>query len=198
MATGRTPNTDLLWAWSRPASEWTTAATSRSTNTSGSSGWTASIALGDLDTRAQLKHVANREARVVQHNLLHPEDLIPCDRRFIPHAVFSEPQVASVGLTEAQATEQGIDYAVAVQEYASVAYGWAMEDRGHFVKLLADRATKQLIGAHLIGPQASTLVQVLIQAMVFQTPVPELAHNQYWIHPALPEVIENALLSLDL
>lgn len=155
-------------------------------------------ALGDLDTRAQLKHVANREARVVQHNLLHPEDLIRCDRRFIPHAVFSDPQVASVGLTEAQAMDKGIDYVVATQDYASVAYGWALEDRGHFVKLLANRATKQLIGAHLIGPQASTLVQVLIQAMVFQTPVPELAHNQYWIHPALPEVIENALLALDL
>ncbi len=156
------------------------------------------FALGDLDTRNQLKHVANREARVVKHNLLHPDAMISCDRRFIPHAVFSDPQVASVGLTEEQARDMGVDFAVVTQDYGSVAYGWAMEDSTHFIKLLAERSTNQLIGAHLLGPQASTLIQPLIQAMVFGTQVPEMARNQYWIHPALPEVIENALLGLDL
>ena len=156
------------------------------------------FALGDLDTRNQLKHVANREARVVKHNLLHPDAMISCDRRFIPHAVFSDPQVASVGLSEEQARDMGLDFAVVTQDYGSVAYGWAMEDSRHFIKLLAERATKQLIGAHLLGPQASTLIQPLIQAMVFATEVPEMARGQYWIHPALPEVIENALLGLDL
>lgn len=155
-------------------------------------------ALGDICSRWQLKHVANHEARVVKHNLLHPQEPIAADHRFVPAAVFSEPQVATVGLTEDQAHEQGLDITVAVQEYGSVAYGWALEDTTHCCKLIADRTTGQLVGAHLIGPQASTLIQPLIQAMSFGLAATEMAHGQYWIHPALPEVIENALLALDL
>ncbi len=201
VATGRTPNSDLLGLdrTGVAVADHGYIEVDEHQRVRGADGVVDGFwALGDVDSPAQLKHVANREARVVKHNLLHPEDLISCDRRFIPHAVFSDPQVASVGLTEAQAREQGIDVAVVTQDYGSVAYGWALEDERHFVKLLADRATKQLVGAHFIGPQASTLVQVAIQAMVFATAVPELARQPYWIHPALPEVIENALLGLDL
>ena len=96
------------------------------------------------------------------------------------------------------AARAGHDVAVAVQEYASVAYGWALNDEGHCVKLVADRATKHLLGAHIIGPQASALVQPIIQAMAFGLPAHEMARGQYWIHPALTEVVENALLSLGL
>jgi len=156
------------------------------------------FALGDISSRHQLKHVANHEMRVVQHNLLHPDDLMAADHRFVPHAVFSEPQVAAVGLTEDEAREQGLDIAVAVQEYGSVAYGWALEDTRHCCKLIADRTTGQLVGAHLIGPQASSLIQPLIQAMSFGLGVKDMARGQYWIHPALPEVVENALLALDV
>lgn len=154
------------------------------------------FALGDVSSPYQLKHVANHEARVVQHNLLHPDSMITADHRFVPHAVFSDPQVASVGLTEQEAIGAGRDYVTAVQEYGSVAYGWAMEDSQHFAKLIADRGSKQLIGAHIVGPQASTLIQPLIQAMSFGLAAPDMARGQYWIHPALPELVENALLSL--
>lgn len=156
-------------------------------------------ALGDISTHHPLKHVANHEARIVQHNLLHPDDLKAADHRFVPQAVFSVPQVAAVGLTEAQAREQGLDVAVFTQRYADVAHGWALEedDSGHLVKVLADRATGRLVGAHLLGPQASVLVQPLIQAMSFDQPVRGLARGQYWIHPALIEVVENALLGLE-
>ena len=157
------------------------------------------FALGDVSSHHQLKHVANHEARVVQHNLLHPDALVAADHRFIPHAVFSSPQVASVGLTEAEATERLLDYGVALKPYADTAYGWAMGETGdHIVKLLADRQTAQLIGAHLIGPEASSLIQPLIQAMSFGLRADELARGQYWIHPAMAEVIENALLALPL
>ena len=156
------------------------------------------FALGDLSTPSQLKHVANHEARVVQHNLLHPRRMIAADHRFIPCAVFSDPQVASVGLTEAQAEKARRRYVAVRQDYASVAYGWAMEDQGHFVKLIAEVRTKKLLGAHILGPQASTLIQPLIQAMSFGLDVPSMARGQYWIHPALTEVVENALLALEL
>ncbi len=66
------------------------------------------------------------------------------------------------------------------------------------MKLVADKQTKQVLGAHIIGPQASTLIQPLIQAMSTGVDVPTMARGQYWIHPALTEVVENALLSLGL
>ncbi len=154
--------------------------------------------LGDASSPYQLKHVANHEARMVAHNLTHPQDLRAFDHRFVPQAVFTDPQIASVGLTEEQARATGRDIAVKVQKYGDVAYGWAMEDTTSFVKLIADRETKLLVGAHFLGPDASSLIQPAIQAMSFELTVPQMARGQYWIHPALAEVLENALLGLDL
>ncbi len=153
-------------------------------------------ALGDVSNPYQLKHVSNHEARVVRHNLLHPDSPVGVDHRHVPSAVFSNPQVASVGLTEQQAREQGVRFVAARQSYGDVAYGWAMEETDGFVKVLADPETGLLLGGHVIGPQASVLVQPLIQAMSFGQTAHEVARGQYWIHPALTEVIENALLGL--
>jgi mycothione reductase len=158
------------------------------------------FALGDISSPHQLKHVANHEARVVQRNLLcdwdDTESMTVTDHRYVPSAVFTDPQLATVGLTENQAIAQGFDISVAVQDYADVAYGWAMEDTTGIVKLVADRSSGRLLGAHIMGHQASSIIQPLIQAMSFGLPAHEMARGQYWIHPALPEVVENALLSL--
>ncbi|KJK51511.1 mycothione reductase [Lentzea aerocolonigenes] len=156
------------------------------------------LALGDISSDYQLKHVANHEAKVVQHNLLNPDEPKASDHRFVPAAVFSSPQIASVGLTEEQAKAKGIRYVTSSQAYASIAYGWAMEDTTGFAKLIADPATGQLLGAHIIGPQASTVIQPLIQAMSFGLDAKSMARGQYWIHPAMPELVENALLNLPL
>ena len=155
-------------------------------------------ALGDVSTEHQLKHVANHEARVVAHNLAHPDAPIESDHRFVPAAVFTHPQLATVGVSEEEAKRSGRPYVSVTQEYGSTAYGWAMEDTTSVCKLLADPATGLLIGAHLMGEQASTLIQPLIQAMSFGLGVREMARGQYWIHPALTEVVENALLALHL
>ena len=156
------------------------------------------FALGDISSPHLLKHVANHEAKVVAHNLAHPEAPRRTNHRFVPSAVFTRPQIATVGRTEQECRDAGIDYAVKIQAFGDVAHGWAMEDTTGFCKLLADRATGQLVGAHLMGPQASTLIQPLIQAMAFGLGVRQMATEQYWIHPALPEVVENALLGLDV
>ena len=153
-------------------------------------------ALGDIANRFQLKHVANHEARVIRHNLLHPDDLLAADHTAVPAAIFTSPQIASVGMTEEHAIAAGLSYVTATQQYADVAYGWAMEDRDHFVKVLADPHSGVLLGAHIIGPDASTLIQPLVQAMATGRTAEETARGQYWIHPALTEVVENALLKL--
>jgi mycothione reductase len=161
-------------------------------------------ALGDVCQGQPLKHVANHEARVVQHNLLNPDDLQKSDHRFVPNAVFSQPPLAAVGLTEQEAEAAGVEVAIGRAEFSETAYGWAMRSGSQdtsseatgLVKLLADRKTGRLVGAHLMGTHASILIQPLIQAISFDQDVRTLARGQYWIHPALTEVIEKALLDL--
>ncbi len=156
------------------------------------------FALGDLSSPWELKHVANHEARIVQHNLLHPDAMTRSDHRYVPRAVFSHPQIASVGATERELVEAGTRYVQAEREFGSVAYGWAMEDTTGFAKVLADPDTGLLLGAHIMGPQASSLIQPLIQAMSFGLSARDMARGQYWIHPALAEVVENTVLALPL
>ncbi len=156
--------------------------------------------LGDAANAWQLKHVANHEARVVAHNLVHPEDLRENRLTPVPAAVFSRPQVASAGLTEEQAAAAvgAENVTVKEQEFGDVAYGWAMNDETGLCKLVADRRTGRLLGAHLVGHEAANLIQPLVQAMSFGLDAHTMARGQYWIHPALSEVVENALLGLDV
>jgi mycothione reductase len=194
VATGRTPNSDRLnlAAGGVDVHPDGRVVADEYQRTSAPGVWS----LGDISSAARLKHVANHEARTVAHNLAHPDELRASDHRFIPSAVFTHPQIAAVGLSEAQAQAGGIPYVTSVQHYSSTAYGWAMEDATSVCKLLADPETGRLLGAHILGEQASTLIQPLIQAMSFGLPAHEMARGQYWIHPALTEVVENALLGL--
>ncbi|MFJ4005126.1 FAD-dependent oxidoreductase [Streptomyces sp. NPDC090023] len=154
-------------------------------------------ALGDVSTPVPLKHVANRGAEVVAHNLIHPGDPRTMSYDAVPAAVFTRPQIAQVGLTEQEAREQGLDYAAATHRYEDVAYGWALEETQGFCKVLVDRGTGRLLGAHLLGPQAATLIQPLVVAQTFGITARDLAEQPLWIHPALTEVAENALRELD-
>lgn len=154
------------------------------------------FALGDIANHFQLKHMANAEMRVVRHNLTHPDNPRRLRSGLIPHAVFSDPQVASVGLTEREALHRGVDHVVTIYPYADTAFGWALEDTTSFVKLIADPGPRTLLGVHIIGPHAAILIQPLLQAMMLGQTVDKLAHDVLYIHPALTEVLEQALLTL--
>ena len=157
-------------------------------------------ALGDVCSASQLKHVANHEARVVAHNLENPGDLRAARHEAIPGAVFSDPELAEVGLTEEEAIAAiGAENVTAkTQRYGDTAYGWAMEDGTGLFKVIADRRDGRILGAHVMGYQASNLIQVIVMAMSFGIDAHTAARGQYWIHPALMEVAENALLGLDV
>ena len=194
VATGRIPNADQVGAAAAgiAVDEAGYVITDEQLRTTAAGVW----ALGDITNPVQLKHAANHEARVVRHNLTHPGDPATVDHRFVPHAVFGYPQVASVGLTERECRQRQIPYRSHVQPYGSAAYGWAMEDTDSAAKVIAHAETRRLLGAHIIGPQAPTLIQQLIQGMHFDLTADQMANGQYYIHPALPEVVEQALLGL--
>lgn len=200
VATGRTPNGDLmeLAAGGVDMHADGRIVVDEFGRTSAEGVW----ALGDVSSPHQLKHIANHEAKVVFHNVAHPGgELRAFDHRFIPSAIFSHPQIGQVGMHEDEARrwaeDNGTEITVRIQDYGSVAYGWALEDADGFAKLIADRKSGRLLGAHFIGEQAATLVQQCIQMMAFGLDVREVAEQQHWIHPALPELIENAILGLE-
>ena len=195
VATGRVPNSDLLDAAAgglalHPDGR---IVVDEQQRTSVENVW----ALGDISSDFQLKHVANHEAAVVQHNLLHPDEPRLTDNRHVPSAVFTDPQIANIGLREQDCRDRGIEHVTKVQAYGDVAFGWAMEDTTSFLKLIAS-PDGTLLGAHFMGPQASSLIQPLVQAITFGLDAKTMAEKQYWIHPALTELIENALLGLPL
>ncbi|WP_243839956.1 mycothione reductase [Rathayibacter sp. PhB151] len=154
------------------------------------------FALGDVSSEWQLKHVANHEARLVAHNLLHPGEMLSNTLAPVPGAIFAHPQIAHFGLTEKEAGEHGIDVVAVTQEFGSTAYGWAMEDDSSICTLVVG-LDGELLGAHLMGPQASILIQPLVQAASAGVGIRGLARSQYWPHPAASEVVENALLSAE-
>jgi mycothione reductase len=194
IATGRTPNSDVLNVARTGINvdEHGHVHTDDTYQTNIPGIW----ALGDLTNHFQLKHMANAEARIVRHNLIHPNAPKHASFPVVPSAVFADPQVASVGATEEELRAQGRDYVAAIRPYRDTAYGWALRDTSSFVKILADPTTRLLLGAHLIGPQASILIQPLVQAMCLANTVDQVASGVIYIHPALSEVIEQALLAL--
>lgn len=154
------------------------------------------FALGDVSSEWQLKHVANHEARIVAHNLLHPDELLSNTLSPVPGAIFAHPQIAHFGLTTAEAAAAGTEVVTVTQEFGSTAYGWALEDDSSVCTLVVG-LDGELLGAHILGPQASILIQPLVQAASAGVGIRGLARSQYWPHPAASEVVENALLSAE-
>ena len=192
VATGREPNSDLLdvEAGGLACHHHGTIVVDDYLNAGVEGVW----AIGDIANEYQLKHVANHEAATAFWNIAHPDDQRKVNHRAVPAAVFSNPQVASVGLTERQAAQAGMSFVVGRRDYAGTAYGWALVDETSFAKVLVDTESGLILGAHIIGPQAATLIQPVVQAMQFDQTAEDIALTPYWIHPALTEVVENALL----
>ncbi len=192
VATGREPNSDLLDvdAAGLECHHHGTVAVDDTMATNVPGIW----AIGDLANNYQLKHLANAEAAVAFWNIAHPDDLRHQSYKAVPSAVFSNPQVATVGLTEQEAVGQGRSFSVGRRDYGGTAYGWAMAETSGFAKVLIDNETGLIIGAHVLGPQASSIIQPLIQAMQLDQRADDVAREVLYIHPALTEVIENALL----
>lgn len=154
-------------------------------------------ALGDADGKYQFKHVANYESMVVYYNAILKKKM-KVDYHAIPHAVFTYPEIASVGLKEKEAIKKyGSDKVlIGIHRYQDTAKGEAMIIKDFFVKIILEKETMKILGAHIIGPNASILIHEIINLMYTPDqnawPIIKGMH----IHPALSEVVENAFRHL--
>jgi mycothione reductase len=153
-------------------------------------------ALGDATGIQMFKHAANYEAGIAWHNSMH-DHKAKVDFTAVPHAVFTNPQVASVGLTIEQAKNQKHKVLVGVALYKDTAMGATMGYVDGFVKVIVDSQSGKILGAHIIGPEASILIQEIVNAMTSGngsfSPIAQAMH----IHPALSEVVQNAFSILE-
>ena len=152
-------------------------------------------AFGDAIGRAMFKHVANKEASLVWHAFSHGHrESLNYD--MVPYAVFSWPQIGSVGLTQAEAEGRGLGVLVGRSNYRDTAKGEAMGEEDGFVKVIVEEKTHRILGAHIIGPEAPTLIQEVIDVMNAGQGEAYPIMDAMYIHPALPEVVQNAFYDL--
>jgi dihydrolipoamide dehydrogenase len=151
-------------------------------------------AIGDIAGKWMFKHSANLEADVCAHNLL--GTLVRADYTAMPHAIFSSPQLAGVGMTEEELVEKGIRFIKGSYDYKDTGYGMALMEEDGFAKVLVDPRTRRILGCHIVGPYASMIIHEVIVAMKAGMTADALAGTIH-IHPALNEVVQRALLSLE-
>jgi dihydrolipoamide dehydrogenase len=152
------------------------------------------FAVGDINGQQMFTHVANQESVIAANNALH-STRIKIDYRAAPHAVFSHPQIASVGMTEENARKTH-KILVGRARYSDVAYGEAMMEENGFAKAIVEEKTNRILGFHIIGPYAPILIQEVINVMAEAGKMDNLESGLH-IHPALPELILKTLVNLE-
>ncbi len=151
-------------------------------------------ALGDIIGKYLFKHSANLEAEYVVLNALMNKK-IKIDYDVMPHAIFSNPQIAGVGLIGQELKDKKIKYAIGRYDYINTGMGLALNDKVGLVKIYADKKTKKILGCHIVGSDASILIHEVIVAMKYGGTVDAIEKSVH-VHPALSEVIQRAVKSI--
>jgi len=194
VATGRAPNTDILHP-DRAGIKTDTHGwilVNEFLETSQPNIW----AFGDANGKYLLKHVANYESGIVYLNAILKEKA-KADYHAVPHAVFSYPEIAGVGMREQEAVEKYGEERILIglKFFEDTAKGSAMEIRDYFVKVILDSEEEKILGAHIIGPHASVLIHQIIPLMYTESRSPEPIMRGMDIHPSLSEVVTRAFYS---
>jgi mycothione reductase len=154
-------------------------------------------AFGDAVGKHLFKHVANYESKVAYYNAVLGSK-VKVNYRAVPHAVFAYPEIASVGLRQKEALEAHGEEGILIgfHRFHNTAKGEAMAVRDYFVKVIVEAETSRILGAHIIGPQASLLIQEIITLLYTEGKSVRAIIDGMHIHPALSEVVERAFFSL--
>ncbi len=151
-------------------------------------------AIGDLVRGPMLAHKASEEGVAVAELVAGKPGHV--NYATIPNVVYTHPELAQVGMTEEEAKEKGIEYKVGKYFYKANGRAKSLGEDDGFVKLIADRKTDRLLGAHILGARASELIGELVVAMEFQAAAEDIARTTH-AHPTLGEIIKEAALAVD-
>lgn len=144
-------------------------------------------AVGDCTGPHEIVHIAIQQGEIAAHNIAHPEDKKRMDYRLLTEVIFTQPQVAVVGLTEKEAHVCNLPYEMAKYPFNDHGKSLIMEAKYGFVKLLAEPLTGEIIGACCVGPNGGELIHEIIAAMYKRMTVHELAAMPHY-HPTLAEI----------
>lgn len=148
-------------------------------------------ALGDCVGNYLFRHSANFEGEYLFRTLFENPSDEPIHYKAVPHAVFTHPEIAGVGKTEKELQAENIDYIVGKNSYEESARGMALLPKTGFAKLLFEKDSLKLLGAQIIGEEASNMIHMLIVCIQMDATLHDLLKMIY-IHPALPEIVRNA------
>ena len=152
-------------------------------------------AIGDVTAKLMLAHVAEAQGVVASETIGGAETMTLGDYRMMPRATFCQPQIASFGLTEQQARDEGYDVKVSKFPFTANGKAHGLGEPTGFVKLVADARYGELLGGHLIGPDASELLPELTLAQKWDLTASELGRNVH-THPTLSEAVQEAIHGL--
>jgi dihydrolipoamide dehydrogenase len=152
-------------------------------------------AIGDLVRGPALAHKASDEGIIAVEDAA-GRDVHPLEYQDIPRATFCSPNVASFGLTEAQAREQGLDIVVGKLQYGAVGAGTVYGDRGGVVKVIGETKYGELVGGHIVGAKATDLIQELVNAKALEGGFSEVARIVHG-HPTFSEAVMEAARAAD-
>jgi pyruvate/2-oxoglutarate dehydrogenase complex dihydrolipoamide dehydrogenase (E3) component len=144
-------------------------------------------AVGDCAGLHEIVHIAIQQGEIAAHNITQPGHPKPMDYRLLTEVVFTDPQIASVGLTEKRAHVRNIPYLTAKHPFNDHGKSLIMEAKDGFVKLLAEPQTGEIIGGACVGPVGGELIHEIIAAMHKHMTVHELAAMPHY-HPTLAEI----------
>jgi len=153
------------------------------------------FAIGDVTGQLLLAHVASAQGILCAEHIA-GHQTTPLDYRMMPRATYSQPQVASFGLTEAQAREQGHEIKVGRFPFQPNGKALGLGDYAGFAKIISDAKYGEILGAHLIGPEVSELLPELTLAQRMELTAEEIARNVH-AHPTLSEVLMEAAHGVD-
>jgi pyruvate/2-oxoglutarate dehydrogenase complex dihydrolipoamide dehydrogenase (E3) component len=142
---------------------------------------------GDATGLYEIVHIAIQQGEVAAHNIIYPDDPRHIDYRLMTSVVFTDPQVARVGLTEQDAIQEKIPYLAASYPFNDHGKSLIMEAKDGFVKLIADPRTGEILGGTCVGPSGGELIHEIIAAMYNRMTVSDLAKMPHY-HPTLAEI----------
>ncbi len=189
VALGRRPNSDTLnlQATNVETDDSGFIKTNEYLETTGEKIWS----FGDIADNFMFKHSADYEAKIVKKNAIDGEK-IKTDFKGMPRAIFTKPQIGAVGKKEKELEKEGIDFNVAYAEFKNTPLGKARKNKAEFAKILVNPDNEKILGAHILGPEASVLIHEISLVIRNDLSLKEIS-NTIHVHPTLNKIFEEAI-----